>query len=143
MLLEVLPSAKAKGKNKNKKKKKTKGMPIKREEIKLDESKELYWVKNWIQNMYTMWFHLCIIPEMAKLQKWKRDYWLPVVKTEVATLVARMVKDAPAMQETWVLSLTWEDPLEWEITTHSSTLAWKIPLKEELGLKRVGHNWAN
>ena len=50
-----------------------------------------------------------------------------------------------AMQETQVLSLSWEDPLEKEIATHSSTLAWKIPWTEEpgglqsMGLQRVGH----
>ena len=44
-----------------------------------------------------------------------------------ASLVAQMVKRLPAVQETWVLSLGWEDPLEKEMATHSSTLAWKIP----------------
>ena len=39
----------------------------------------------------------------------------------------RRVKRLPAMRETWILSLGWEDPLEKEIVTHSSTLAWKIP----------------
>ena len=38
-----------------------------------------------------------------------------------------MVKNLPAMQETWVLSLGWEDPLEEGMATHSSTLAWIIP----------------
>ena len=42
-------------------------------------------------------------------------------------LGAQMVKDPPAMQEIWVLSLGWEDPLEKEMATHSSILAWKIP----------------
>ena len=52
------------------------------------------------------------------------------------------------MQETWVLSLGWEDPLEKEMAPHSSTLAWKIPWMEEpgrlqsMGLQRVGHDWA-
>ena len=47
---------------------------------------------------------------------------------------------------TWVQSLDWEDPLEKEMATHSSTLAWKIPLMEEpgglqsTGSQRVGHN---
>ena len=55
---------------------------------------------------------------------------------------------APAMQETWVQSLGHEDPVEKEMATHSSTLAWKIPGLEEpgklqsMGLQRVGHNWA-
>ena len=104
--------------------------------------------KNWIWNVYTMWFHLCIIPEMAKLQKWKRDYWLPVVKTEVATLVAQMVKNAPAMQETWVQSLGWEDPLTRGMATHSSILPCRIPWTEDPGgiqsmrSQRVGHDWA-
>ena len=50
-----------------------------------------------------------------------------------------MVKHLPAMRETWVRSLPWEDPLEKEMATHSSTLAWKIPWTEEPGrLKSLG-----
>ena len=58
-----------------------------------------------------------------------------------------MVKCLPAMRETWVQSLGQEDPLEKDMTTHSSTLAWKIPWAEKpgrlqsMGLQRVGHNW--
>ena len=44
-----------------------------------------------------------------------------------------MVKKIPAMQETQVRSLGWEDPLEKEMATHSSILAWRIPLTEEPG----------
>ena len=57
-----------------------------------------------------------------------------------------MVKCLPAVQETWVRSLGWEDPLEREMATHSSTLAWKIPRTEEpvrlqsMGSQRVGHD---
>ena len=43
------------------------------------------------------------------------------------TLVAQRLKRLPAMQETWVRPLGWEDPLEKEIATHSSILAWRIP----------------
>ena len=50
-----------------------------------------------------------------------------------ASLVAQTVKRLPAVRETWVRSLGWEDPLEKEMATHSSTLAWKIPWTEELG----------
>ena len=46
-------------------------------------------------------------------------------------LVAQTVKHLPAMRETWVLFLGWEDPLEKEMAIHSSTLAWKIPWTEE------------
>ena len=46
--------------------------------------------------------------------------------------MAQMVKRLPAMWETWVRSLDWEEPLEKEMATHSSTLAWKIPWMEEL-----------
>ena len=42
-------------------------------------------------------------------------------------LVAQLVKNPPAMWETWVLSLGWKDPLEEGMATHSSTLAWRIP----------------
>ena len=44
-----------------------------------------------------------------------------------ASLVAQLVKNPPAMQETWVRSLHWEDPLEKEKATHSSILAWRSP----------------
>ena len=50
-----------------------------------------------------------------------------------ASLVAQMVKRLPAMWETWVPSLGPEDPLEKEMATHSSTLAWKIPRTEKPG----------
>ena len=47
--------------------------------------------------------------------------------------VAQRVKNLPAVQETWVQFLGWEDPLEKEMTTHSSTPAWRIPWTEEPG----------
>ena len=64
----------------------------------------------------------------------------------LTSLVAQMVKRLPAMWETRVQSLGQEDPLEKEMATHSSTLAWKIPWTEEPGRlqsmesQRVGHN---
>ena len=63
-----------------------------------------------------------------------------------ASLVAQTVKNLPAMQETWIQSLGDEDPLEKEMATNSSILAWKIPWKEEptrlqsMGSQRVGYN---
>ena len=57
-----------------------------------------------------------------------------------------MVKNLPAMQETWVRSLGWEDPLEKGMATHSSILAWRIPWTEEpdglwsIVLRRAGDN---
>ena len=59
--------------------------------------------------------------------------------------MAQIVESMPAMQETQVQSLGREDPLEKEMATHSSILAWKIPLTEEpgglqsMGSQRVGH----
>ena len=58
-----------------------------------------------------------------------------------------MVKPLPATRETWVRSLGWEDPLEKEMATQPSTLAWKIPWMDEpgrlqsMGSQRVGHDW--
>ena len=51
----------------------------------------------------------------------------------LASLVAQTVKRLPTMWETQVQYLSWEDPLEKEMATHSSTLAWRIPWTEELG----------
>ena len=62
--------------------------------------------------------------------------------------MAQAVKRLPAMWDTWVQSLGQEDPLEREMATHSSTLAWKIPWTEEsgrlqsMGLQRVRHDCA-
>ena len=62
-------------------------------------------------------------------------------------LVAQMVKNLPAMQETWVRSLGQEDPLQEKMATHSSIFAWRIPRTEEpgglqsVGSQRVGYNW--
>ena len=61
--------------------------------------------------------------------------WCLVVKKkrEMASLVAQMVKNLPAVQETWVGSLGWKDPLEKEMAAQSSILAWKISWTEEPG----------
>ena len=60
--------------------------------------------------------------------------------------MAQLVKNLPAMWETWVPSLGWEDPLEEGMATHCSVLAWRIPWTEEpgglqsLGSQRVRHD---
>ena len=65
-----------------------------------------------------------------------------------ASLVAQSVKNLPAVQETQVWSLGWEDPLEKEMAAHSRTLAWKISWTEEpgglqsMGSQRARHDWA-
>ena len=62
------------------------------------------------------------------------------------SLVAQMVKNLPAVRETWVLSLGQEDPLEKGLATHSSILAWRMPWTEgpdrpqSMGLQRVSHD---
>ena len=68
--------------------------------------------------------------------------------TSAQSLVAQTVKRLPTMQETWVRFLDWEDALEKEMATHSSTLAWKFPWMEgpgrlqSMGSQRFGHDWA-
>ena len=63
-----------------------------------------------------------------------------------ASLVAQTVKNLPTMQDTWVRSQSWEDPLEKEMVTHSSILAWRIPWTEgpgrlqSMGSQRVRHD---
>ena len=60
-----------------------------------------------------------------------------------ASLVAQLVKNPPAVWETWVQSLGWEDPQEKGKATHSSILAWRIPWTvQSMGSQRVGHDWA-
>ena len=59
--------------------------------------------------------------------------FLPLLFLSKGSLVAQMVKNPPAMWETWVQSLGWEDALKKGTATHSSTLAWRIPWTEEPG----------
>ena len=85
-------------------------------------------------------------PQYASPQFSSLSYLLPASVNIGASLVAQMVKRLPATRETWVRSLGREDPLEKEMATLSSILAWKIPWMEEpgglqsMGSQRVGHD---
>ena len=66
----------------------------------------------------------------------------------IAPLMAQMVKNLPAVQETWIWSMGWEDPLEKKMETQASILAWRIPWTEEPGRVTksqtvVGHDWSD
>ena len=75
----------------------------------------------------------------------KPAIWVSL-KVTIASLVAQMVKNLPAMQRTQVQSLSREDPLEKEMVIHSGILAWRISWTEEpgglqsMGLQTVGHD---
>ena len=64
------------------------------------------------------------------------------------SLVAQMVRNLPAMWDAWVWSLDWEGPLEDGMATHSSILAWRIPMDrgawwlQSMGSQRAGHDWS-
>ena len=86
--------------------------------------------------------------KISKIIKWENSREMLESKEPRtgASLVAQRLKRLPAMRETWVQSLGWEDPLEKEMATHSSILAWRVPWTEEpgglhsTGSQRVGHN---
>ena len=91
----------------------------------------------------------CFSYDMKKDFIMKQLYLLKNMDTKGTSPVAQTVKYLPTMWETRVRALGGEDPLEKEMATHSSTLAWKIPWTEEpgrlqsMGLQRVGHDWAS
>ena len=80
------------------------------------------------------------------MEKGLGDHFSPAPGALWASQVAQRVKCLPAIRKTWVQSLRREDPLEKEMTTHSSILAWRIPWTEEpgglqsMGSQRVRHN---
>ena len=82
--------------------------------------------------------HVLLKPGLENFEHYFTSVW--------SSLVAQRLKCLPGMQETWVRSLGPEDPLEKEMATHSSTLAWRIPWMEEpgrlqsMGSQRVGHD---
>ena len=70
----------------------------------------------------------CIVHAVAKSRTRLRDFHFHPLQCSWALLVAQMVKNPSAMQETWVQSLAWENPLEEGMATQSSILAWRIPM---------------
>ena len=77
-----------------------------------------------------------------------RGHFCTLLGIQKVSLVVQIVKNLPSVQETWVPSLGWEDPLEKGMVTHFSILDWEIPWAENagrlqsIGSQRVGHNWA-
>ena len=71
---------------------------------------------------------------------------MPASDNTWASLVAQLIKNPPAMRETWIRFLGCKDPLQEDVSTHSSILAWRIPWTEEssrlqsMQLPRVGHD---
>ena len=88
----------------------------------------------WILILYRLSFlYLDCCPASLPTGRWD------LFSSSKASLVAQMVKNLPAMQETWLQSLGQEDPLQKEMATHSSFLAWEIPWTQEPGrLQSVG-----
>ena len=90
-------------------------------------------------------FHHTEIPQMLKHPLLFDDF-MSLLTTLWASLVAQLVKNSPAMQETWVRSLGREDPLEKKMATHSSILTWRILWTDEsgglqsMGSQRVRHD---
>ena len=78
----------------------------------------------------------------AALQWRGHFFWAHLHGMYGVSLVAQTLKRLPAMRETWIQSLGWEDHLEKEMPTHSSILAWKTPRTEEPGrLQSMGSQW--
>ena len=90
-------------------------------------------------------FHHTEMPQMLK-HPLLFDHFMSLLTTLWASLVAQLVKNSPAMQETWVRSLGREDPLEKKMATHSSILIWRILWTDEsgglqsMGSQRVRHD---
>ena len=96
------------------------------------------WVSGIIDRCFTVW---------ATREVLRLTYYKSTILQFPPSFVSQMVKGLPAMWESRIWSLGWEDPLEKEMATHSSTLTLKIPWTEEpgrlqsTGSQRVGHDW--
>ena len=110
-----------------------------------------FWVFIWKKNPSNLkrYIHLGTLKDF---RKWKQskylsiDEWLKKMWYMCVCIVAQRLKHLPPMRETRARSLGQEDPLEKDMVTHSSILAWRIPWMEEpgrlwsTGLQRVGHD---
>ena len=109
----------------------------------------ILWIRPlvWIVKLFSV-FPLVNNTAMVPLLHNSYVYFQCICRINWASQVVLVVKNLPAMQETWVRSLGCEDALEEEMVTHFSTLAWKIPWAEEPGglqsmeSERIRHNWA-
>ena len=105
--------------------------------------------------LHIIWMWYATFPLISFIKWWGKDFWsvhrllaLYLYSLDSwASLVAQMVKN-PLAGSTWVQFLGWEDPLEEGMSTHSSILAWRIPMDRRacwaavLGAQRVRHDWA-
>ena len=107
------------------------------------------WMTFWCQGAKNPALRSCESCHILKCFLWSLILRCNLHRTSTSPfLMAQMVKNLPAMQETWIRSLGWEDPLEKGTAIHSSILAWRIPWAQEpgglqsMGLQKDGHNWA-
>ena len=118
---------------------------------------ELVMLSNHLTFYHSLLFLLLIFPSIRvfshesalcirrpKSQSFGQSFqWILSADFPQASLVPKLVKNPPAMLETWVQSLGWEDPLEQGKATHSSILAWRIPwIVCPWGSQKVRHDWA-
>ena len=88
--------------------------------------------------------HFHLSSPLILTPKWNQFFFFPSTKPTNcwASLIAQLLKNLPALWETWVRSLGREDPLEKGKASHSSILAWRIPWTvQSMGSQRVRHNW--
>ena len=103
---------------------------------------KLCWQSNLSAFEYAIYIKNCT--PLKSISRWVWSY-----AYTRASLVAQWLKNLPETQETWVQSLGWKDPLEKEMATHSSILAWRISWAEEpgrlqfMGSQRVRHDWVS
>ena len=125
-----------------------------KERIEILIIKSLKWMNSFFVKYYlihyTQIFEDFSFPSLLETSNLQSSLMFPsshLTHNQLASLVAQLVKCLPAMQETRVWSQVRKIPLEKEMATHSSTLAWKIPWTEEpdrlqsMGPQRVGHDW--
>ena len=88
--------------------------------------------------LYWIVWAVCIFWILTPCQSYHLQILSPIHRV---SLLAQLVKNLPAVQETWVQSLVWEDPLEKRMATNSNILAWRIPWMEEPGGLLSMHLW--
>ena len=119
-----------------------------RHHLKMQMSSSTFtWVVSNPTPWYLSWWRILLQCRRPWFDSWVRK--IPWRRDRLPTLVflcfpvAQLVKNPPAMWETWVCSLGWEDPLEKGKATHSSILAWRIPWSVwSMGSQRGRHDWA-